>query len=223
MFKGSLSKIIFSFFILNTLTCCKQEKKYHDQVKEVAVEAVTDAIADIHKFQASLNQEFKDPETSPLPDRFRKNFEGLDFFTPDTNYIVAARFTRTPDAVPFLMPTTTGRKSREVLYGIAEFALNGKMHTLEIYQNEELMLDKDYEDYLFLPFTDLTNGEETYAGGRYIDLRISDTFDLKIDFNRAYNPYCTYNPKYSCPIVPAVNDLDVRILAGVKDFKKGKK
>jgi hypothetical protein len=166
---------------------------------------------------------FKNPETSPLPDRYRKDFEGLEFFEPNHEYMVKAKFVRTPGAIPFLMPTTTNRKSEEVVYGIAHFELNGVSHQLEIYQNKELMLKDEYKDHLFLPFLDRTNGEETYAGGRYIDLSIPKEDSIVIDFNKAYNPYCVYNKKYSCPIVPGVNTLDTCILAGVKDFKVGKK
>lgn len=179
-------------------------------------ESATDGLREILKFQEELNEEFRDPpETSPpLPDRYKKNFESLDFFAPDTTYVVNAKFVRTPDALPFMMPTTTDRKSKEVVYGIAHFELNGRKWQLEVYQNEELMLDEGYEDYLFLPFTDQTNGKETYTGGRYIDLRIPNSDSIVIDFNRAYNPYCAYNKKYSCPIVPSVNDLATRVEAG---------
>ena len=82
------------------------------------------------------------------------------------------------------------------------------------------MNEDGFKDYLFLPFMDDTNGEQTYAGGRYIDLRIPEGNTLKIDFNKAYNPYCAYNEKYSCPIVPRENYLDVAVKAGVKVFKK---
>lgn len=217
-----------SVFILLTISFvfllgCKQDKKYHDENKSVAIVTDNDALKGILEFQNDLNSEFKNPETSPLPDRYRKDFETLDFFPADTNYVITAKFVRTPDAVPFLMPTTTDRKSKEVVYGIAHFTLNGKAQQLEIYQNEELMEEEGYEDYLFLPFTDLTNGEETYGGGRYLDLSIPDSDTIILDFNRAYNPYCTYNKKYSCPLVPSVNHLETEILAGVKDFKKGYK
>ncbi|MRI02066.1 DUF1684 domain-containing protein [Kriegella sp. EG-1] len=215
----------FQLIILSVLliVSCKQDKKYHDIAEKNIVLPQTDELAAIIEFQNELNEEFRNPETSPLPDRFRKNFEGLDFFNPDTNYIVNAKFMRTPEAIPFMMPRTTGDKSEEVVYGVISFELNGKNHQLEVYQNKELMKKEGYEDYLFLPFTDETNTKETYGGGRYIDLRIPSSNEITIDFNRAYNPYCAYNKKYSCPIVPSVNALDTKIIAGVKDFKKGKK
>ncbi|PIF00297.1 MAG: hypothetical protein CR994_07510 [Maribacter sp.] len=201
---------------------CKKVKKYHDESK-VEIENVPDsALKGILKFQAGLNEEFKNPETSPLPDRYRKDFVGLDFFEPDTNYIVKAKFVLTPDALPFLMSTTTERESEETVFGIAYFELNGEECRLELYQDRELMHEEGYEDYLFLPFTDKTNGEETYAGGRYIDMSIPKGDTIVIDFNKAYNPYCAYNKKYSCPIVPAINTLNTKVLAGVKDFKKAK-
>ncbi len=91
---------------------CKEKKKYHDAVqKEISYVDTSLAIADIISFQNGLNEEFKNPETSPLPDRYRKDFETLDFFPADTSYVVEARFVRTPDAVPFLMPTSFYNRS----------------------------------------------------------------------------------------------------------------
>jgi uncharacterized protein (DUF1684 family) len=87
-----------------------------------------------------------------------------------------------------------------------------------VYQNAELVRKNTYVNYLFLPFSDLTSGNETYIGGRYIDLRIPYGDTIAIDFNQAYNPYCAYNRKYSCPIVPLENDLPIAIRAGVKKF-----
>ncbi|SDE04688.1 hypothetical protein SAMN05421636_10348 [Pricia antarctica] len=211
-----LAVILFS-------TACKEKKKYHDSKKDEITEAPTDALADILEFQKELNEEYKDPETSPLPDRYRKDFESLDFFDPDTTYVVQARLVRTPESLPFAMPTTTDRTSKNVVYGIAHFTLFGKKRQLEVYQDQELMQQEKYRDYLFLPFTDDTNDKETYTGGRYIDLRIPEGDVIRIDFNKAYNPYCAYNKKYSCPIVPSINAIDTEIRAGVKAFKpKGK-
>ena len=209
--------IIFALLICSL--SCKSDKKYHKASNEDAALDQTNALADILAFQEKLNEEFKNPETSPLPDRFRKDFEGLDFYEPDTNLIFQARLELTPNALPFDMPTTTERKSRETVYGVAHFTLNGNPQRLEIYQNKELMLDEGFEDYLFLPFTDATNGETTYGGGRYLDLRIPSGTSIEINFNKAYNPYCAYNKKYSCPIVPPVNDLNFKIEAGVKAFE----
>ncbi|MEW2921409.1 DUF1684 domain-containing protein [Muricauda sp. ANG21] len=210
-------KYPFLILVLIMLSCGRG-KKYHDET--VAEQSESELIADILAYQNEQNESFKDPETSPLPDRFRKDFESLDFFEPDTSYVVKARFVRTPDAVPFLNPTTTERKTEEVVYGIAHFTLNGAEHQLEVYQSLDLLDQDEYEDYLFLPFLDETNGNETYGGGRYIDLTIPEGDTLVIDFNKAYNPYCVYNKKYSCPLVPRQNYLRTNVRAGVKNFLK---
>jgi len=213
-----IAKLLVCMLIVPVLGC-KDEKKYHDTQKEVVVPTDSNTLAEILEFQENLNKEFKDPETSPLPDRYRKDFEGLDFFDPDTLYRVKAKLVRTPEAEPFFMPTNTDRTSHEVVYGIVYFNLKGKAFQLEVYQNQELKEESGYEDYLFLPFTDRTNGKETYEGGRYIDLSIPKGDTVVIDFNKAYNPYCVYNKKYSCPLVPEANSLDVEVYAGVKAFK----
>lgn len=197
------------------LAACKGEKQYHDEHSDLQIE--NDILAEAIKFQQETNKLFRDPESSPLPDRFRKNFKGLDFYQPDSNYRVKAILRRTPNALPFKMPTTTGRTIDERLFGIAEFLLNNQSYQLEVYQAAET---ESEETTLFIPFLDLTNGVETYTGGRYLDVEIPLGDTLIIDFNMAYNPYCAYNPKYSCPVVPKVNALDIAIKAGVKDFKE---
>jgi hypothetical protein len=73
-----------------------------------------------------------------------------------------------------------------------------------------------YEDFLFLPFNDYTNGNETYGGGRYLDLRIPDGSTIILDFNKAYNPYCAYTDRYSCPVPPKENSITTYIYAGVQ-------
>jgi len=199
------------------ILACGRGKKYHDTIEQTTTgNASLDAV---FNFQKELNLSFTDPETSPLPDRYRANFNGLDFFSPDTSFRVIAKLKRTPDAVPFQMPSTTGDSSTEVVYGIATFIFKDAVYELEIYRSLDLEGKEGYESYLFLPFYDATNGLETYGGGRYIDLSIPQKDQLIIDFNKAYNPYCVYNKKYSCPIVPRVNTLPFRVLAGVKDFK----
>ena len=171
-------------------------------------------------FQKSLNAEYKDATTSPLTEEDLKDFKGLDFFEVDSNYVVRAQFIRTPNEKPFKMKTTTDRLPIYTKYGKVVFHLKGQTDTLSVYQNQELMKEAQYKNYLFLPFLDETNGLESYGGGRYVDLQIPEGDSLVIDFNTAYNPYCAYNHKYSCPIVPRENYLKTRIEAGVKDFNK---
>jgi uncharacterized protein (DUF1684 family) len=118
------------------------------------------------------------------------------------------------------MLTTTSRLAKYVKYGEATFKLDGKEDQLNIYQSLSLREKPAYKDYLFLPFTDETSGKESYSGGRYIDLTIPKGNKIIIDFNKAYNPYCAYNHKYSCPIPPKGNHLNIAIKAGVKRYQK---
>lgn len=172
------------------------------------------------EFQKEMNAFYKDATKSPLKKKDLKNFKGLDFFPFDSTFVVTAKFTRTPDEKPFKMKTTTDRLPNYVKYGIIEFQLEGKSHQLNIYQNLDILDEEGYEDYLFLPFLDNTNGEGSYAGGRYVESNIPKDDSIIIDFNSAYNPYCAYNDKYSCPIVPRENYLDATVNAGVKAFDK---
>jgi len=172
------------------------------------------------EFQKEINSEYKDATTSPLKEKDRKVFKGLDFFKFDSTFVVKASFKRTPKEEVFKMKTTTSRLPEYVKYGELTFQLKGKTHTLNIYQNQGLIKKAEYKDYLFLPFLDNTNGEDSYGGGRYIDMRIPEGDTMEIDFNKAYNPYCAYNENYSCPIVPRENYLDLEVKAGVKAFKK---
>ena len=210
--------------VLLLIVSCKQGKKYHDASDfstEITQEPQQDAaINDIRNFQKKLNSEYKNPETSPLLSEDRRGFNGIDFFPINTEYRVTAAFVRTPDEKPFLMPTTTGEKSREVKYGEIHFELKGSEFSLNVYQNQDLKFTAGYKKYLFLPFRDNTNGIETYGGGRYINLLIPEGDSIVVDFNKAYNPYCAYNPDYSCPIVPGENTLDTEVTVGVKAFKR---
>ncbi len=168
------------------------------------------------QFRAELNAEYADSARTPLLYKDWKHFNGLPFYTIDTAFYVIANFEKAKRSKAFEMPTTTDRKPVYKLYGIATFKLKGETFNLHIYQNQKLKKSKKYKDYLFLPFTDLTGGDGTYPGGRFIDLRIPKGKTIVIDFNRAYNPLCSYNYKYSCPIPPPENHLETRIEAGVK-------
>ncbi len=176
-------------------------------------------ISQIKKFQQELNKEFADPKTTPLDSADFQNFKKLDFFPVNKKYRITARFVKNPRPVPFKFPTNTKRKPVYIKYGDAYFKWGGKHLHLEIYQNQALLKDSIYKNYLFLPFADETNGFETYGGGRYIDLEIPrDSTKIIIDFNKAYNPYCAYSHRWSCPLIPPVNRLPVEIKAGVKKF-----
>ncbi|TDD77077.1 DUF1684 domain-containing protein [Flavobacterium caseinilyticum] len=175
-------------------------------------------VSAVAKFQTELNEEYADAKKSPLTAEDLAIFKTLDFYPIDEKFFVVAKFIRTQNEKPFEMKTSTDRKPLYVKYGELSFTIDDRDFKLNVYKNIELSKKKDYKDYLFLPFSDLTSGKESYIGGKYIDLRIPKGDTIVIDFNTSYNPYCAYNSKYSCPKVPLENDLDIEIKAGVKKF-----
>jgi uncharacterized protein (DUF1684 family) len=174
---------------------------------------------EILEWQEQMNRDFANPLTSPLDKKDLETFESLDFFPVNPKYRVKAKIVRNPDPEPFEFPTNTTRTPVYIKYADAYFHLDGKEHHLEIYQNVRLSQTEKYKDYLFLPFGDETNGKTTYHGGRYLDLHIPGGDTLIIDFNKAYNPYCAYSARYSCPLIPKQNILKIKIKAGVKKFR----
>ena len=181
-------------------------------------ESKEDPFQEALAFQEELNALFADGDESPLTEEDWLTFEQLEFFPIDTSYRVRAQLEFHKDSKPFAMQTTTDRLPIYKLYATARFQLKGKECALEIYQSQDLINDPEHSDYLFLPFTDKTNGNSTYGGGRYIDLSIPEGKEIIIDFNQSYNPYCAYNSEYSCPVPPRVNDLALEIRAGVKAY-----
>ena len=195
-----MNRICILLFSLFLLLNCDNRKRYNN---------------DLTPFQREINDFFKDASVSPLKKRDLKNFRGLDFFTYDSTYLVTAKLTKTPKEKPFMMLTTTDMVVEYIKYGTVSFELLDNQYSLDIYKNLE---DPNERDNLFLPFLDDTNGNESYGGGRYINLDIPQGDNLIIDFNSAFNPYCVYDEKYSCPIVPRENYLPLEIKAGVMNF-----
>lgn len=170
------------------------------------------------EYQRKLNESYLNPGLSPLLPKDIEDFEGLEFFPLNNRLQVKADFVRTPYEMPVAIPTSTDETEMYVKYGEAYFELNGKEYKLNLYQDQDLKQSQEYKNYLFLPFTDETNGITTYSGGRYIDLEVPKGNKITIDFNKAYNPYCAYNGAFSCPIPPEENHLELKIEAGVKDY-----
>ena len=178
---------------------------------------------EIAKFQKELNKEYLSEEESPLSEEDRASFKGHNFFPTDAKYRVEAKFVRTKTTKTLRMKTSSSSLQTYDKYGEAIFKIDDKRYKLTIYQSHSLRKTKEYKNYLFLPFTDLTSGNETYGGGRYIDLTIpkGKKGTIIIDFNKAYHPYCAYSDKYSCPIPPRENRLNVKIEAGVRNLEEG--
>lgn len=174
-------------------------------------------------FREGRDKEFRNADESPLLDKDFFNFKGLKYYPVTKKYRVRARFTKTPDEKYFLMPTSSGRRAKYVKVGVLTFKIDGKKHSLAAYQSEYVETNpewnKKYGHAFFIPFKDLTNGKETYSAGRYIYLKIPKSKDTALDFNLTFNPSCAYgSDRFSCPIPPKENFLQVEIKAGEKSF-----
>ena len=154
-------------------------------------------------FFASHNQ-------SPIPPADRDGFERLDYFPPAPAFRVTARYSTASDGETVELDTTTGPAAEYTRAAVLGFDLDGDHHTLTAFHVEG-------EDTLFVPFTDLTNDDDTYHRGRYLDVDPGDAADgesIALDFNLAYNPFCAYSDNFACALPPHDNAVPVRIEAG---------
>ncbi|PWS29611.1 DUF1684 domain-containing protein [Pedobacter yonginense] len=176
----------------------------------------------IAKHRENYKQDFIKESYSPLKEKDLKN---LNFYDADSTYKIEAKVEILKNEKIFKMPTYDGTSKEFSRYARVAFNLNGKDYQLTLYKSIALANNPLYKDLLFLPFTDETNNKETYGGGRYIDLKMSDIKNetIEIDFNKAYNPYCAYSGGYRCPVPPEENDLQIQILAGEKLYTGEKK
>ena len=122
----------------------------------------------------------------------------------------------------FTMNTSAGTVKYYYKYGRLDFIIDGKECLLYVYQGKDLMQTEQYKDYLFVPFTDATTGNESYGSGRYLEFYKKDIENnsVQLDFNKAYNPYCAYATGYKCPVPPRENRLTIPIKAGEMNFGK---
>jgi uncharacterized protein (DUF1684 family) len=167
--------------------------------------------------RTEMDKEFGDTATSILPNHTALNFKQLNYFKPNDKFNILANFKKAIGK-EFFMTTSSGNKKTFRQYGILSFTIDSKLYKLPIYQNIKLMQNDKYKDYIFIPFTDLTNNNETYGGGRYIEAKKPTGKTYQLDFNYAFNPYCHYTTGYNCPIPPKEIFLDIRIEAGEKKF-----
>ena len=177
---------------------------------------------EIAEWQKKYMDDFLSDTNSPLK---KEDLQFLRFYDADSTYKVIAKEELLSNEQSFIMPVFAGTGRQYVRYAILKFTLKGQPMQLTVYRNIALSAIPQYKDYLFLPFTDETNGGETYGGGRYIDLREGNfkSNEVVIDFNKAYNPYCAFSGGYACPKPPDENHLQIEVKAGEKLFSGTKK
>jgi uncharacterized protein len=169
-------------------------------------------LEEVESARALKDVAFRSPG-SPVPEEVRARFLPLSYFPVDPALSVPAAFREYPPGgrQRIEMQTSSHQPRQMERVGVLEFTLQGQALRLSAFREVG-----EPDDRLFVPFTDLTSGKETYQAGRYLDIARSRTGVYVVDFNLAYNPYCYYNPTYECPYPPKENRLQVAIRAGEK-------
>lgn len=176
----------------------------------------------LKSFREKRDRFFKEDHQSPLKEADRKKFKGLIYYPINIKYAMSGsiiKYSTEPKPLYITLPTNKEVGKKYVKYGQFKFKWEGKEYVLQIYRPLG-------GGELFLPFKDKTSGTETYLKGRYLYVEPMPggsqsirTEKVLIDFNRAYNPFCQYNEKYTCPFAPEENWLDIEIRAGEKRFR----
>jgi uncharacterized protein (DUF1684 family) len=190
-----LSGVLLVLLLTATAGACGRELTYEDEVAD---------------WRATKDRFMRESPESPVPDAERPAFAPLTYFPISQEYRVPASLKVLPADDVIEMSTSTGQRRRMRRIGTLAFTLKGEPLTLTAF------VDASETDLrrLFVPFGDLTNGTETYPGGRYLDLDRTATGIYDLDFNRAYHPFCLFNPKYDCPLPPRENRLKLPVRAG---------
>ncbi len=174
--------------------------------------------ADIRRQRAEKDRDFKTDPDSPLLAEDREAFQGLKYYPVDLSLRFEGAIVKYDSLLPDTIIGSKGDRRPALRYGYFPFTYQNREYRLQIYKI--LRDNPEYAKYLFLGFTDRSSGGETYGGGRYIDLAENDENHYVVDFNLAYNPFCAYNPRYSCAIPAAENRLPFAVKAGEKVFKE---
>jgi len=168
-----------------------------------------DYAGQIQAARAEKDAAFRSQPNEPVPPAKVNEFVPLKYFPPDPEYVVPAALNPSKERVVIDMLTSTGKVRKQQRVGVLEFTLKGQPLTLPAYVEEGADLNR-----LFVPFGDMTNGAETYAAGRYLELDRMASGVYTIDFNKAYNPWCYYNEDFDCPYPPRDSRLPLPVRAG---------
>ncbi|MEY3917900.1 MAG: hypothetical protein RLZZ132_235 [Bacteroidota bacterium] len=166
--------------------------------------------ADVAKIRSDKDENFRNSDESPIKDK--ATFKGLNYYPFNKEYIVDFVLEKAEKAETVELKMTDGTTEKLIFFGFIQAEFKSFTLKLKLYQHED--------GNFFLPFKDKTAPTETYGGGRFLDLPLTNVKNnrLRVDFNLAYNPYCAYNEDFACPIPPAENTLPIRIEAGEKIF-----
>ena len=152
---------------------------------------------------------FATSHESPLDHLTQAGFKGLRYYEPNPDLVFTLPL-EPGDGSEVRVQTSDGQERLYGRAGTVTFEVDGDTAKLTLYSTGHAGF--------FIPFRDATSGNDTYGAGRYLDIEPNHDGTVTIDFNLAYNPFCTYNEAYSCPLPPMDNWLQVRIEAGELDY-----
>jgi len=168
-------------------------------------------MSDLERFRREKDEFFRTSPYSPLTEYQQALFNGLHYFPANPSLDLVVEVEEFPEKTTIQIQTSTGDIQAYERYGLVRFQVDGLEAALTLYHNE---------NGYFLPFADSQAGIETYGAGRYLEPERLPDGKFALDFNLAYNPYCAYNDRWSCPITPAENRIKVPIRAGEKAFEE---
>ena len=190
---------------------------------EISTADSLDIIRDNMQHRAEVDSFFRSDPGSPFRRDTAAEYHGLRWYPVDPHFCVLSRLYRYADPETVVVKGT-GRRQAEFRYGYFEFVLPDTDRTplpvkLNVYKftpydGQRYLL---YRDNLSVWFTDRTTGNETYGVGRDVDLgtEVHEPGHIyRIDFNKAYNPYCAYSNMYSCAVPRKEDHLDLAVRAG---------
>ncbi|WP_034387836.1 DUF1684 domain-containing protein [Deinococcus sp. YIM 77859] len=148
----------------------------------------------------------------PLQGEALRGFRGLSYYPPAAQWVFTVPVERT-DGAEVILNTNTGEPRVMARFGTATVALPTGPQTLTLYAPP----GDEAPARAFVPFRDATSGTETYGAGRYLDAPLTQTaqgWEVQLDFNLAYHPYCAYSEGWTCPLPPRENWLTLPVRAG---------
>lgn len=201
-------KSFFSFILIVFILACKTQAPINEAFLE-----------NISSYRSDQMNTLSQTDRSPLS---KTDVKKLSFYKPDIDFRVIANVEKLAPKESIIIETYSGKEQDFIEYAKLTFSVKDKPYSLITHKNLKSMRMPQYRNKMFLMFTDLTTGETTYGGGRYIYIDESDLQNgqITLDFNKAFNPYCAYADGFNCPIPPKENDLPFKVEAGEKNFTK---
>ena len=130
-------------------------------------------------------------------------FEGFKSYDINSDFIFDANFNYFETAQQETVASKLGVNEVTNFIGQVHFT----------YKNTPYSLDIGSQGFLMVG--DLTSGETTYGGGRYMYLELPEVDGrLTLDFNYLYNPPCAFSEFTTCLYPPRQNLVPFKIEAG---------